>query len=271
MFWVVVAVPVVIISSVFFIREFIKRKVESGTIEMNPEVEEKIRLADHKGIQRLEFESGKHKLFANWLENGQDSPSIIIYHGNGESLSDWIDTQILLKGLGYNSFVFDYTGFGSCKGKPSVNILNRNAIAAWEFFCEISNSDSIKITIGHSLGAAILLGSVSRFAPNPDKLIVHAPFSTAREIAVLFGSAKESWVWMMPDVWNNNKHIKRLSNRIPIDIFHSRADQKIPYTMSEKLATHNHSVKLHLLDEYGHNAVYEDPKIEFWKKILHIE
>ena len=270
MFLAIIIVVAILISTVFFIRNYIKRKVESGTIELNPEVEEKIKLADQKGIQRLEFNSGKHTLYGNWFENGKDSPSIIIFHGNGESLSDWVDTQLLLNELKYNSFVFDYTGFGSSKGKPTVGILNRNAIAAWQFFCNISNSDSHRIAIGHSLGAAILLGSVSRFTQIPQKLILHAPFSTAREIAVHFGSAKKSWVWMMPDVWNNSKSIKRLSNRIYIDIFHSRADQKIPYTMSEKLAPHNKSVNLHLLEKYGHNAVYEDPQIDFWKKILQL-
>lgn len=205
------------------------------------------------------------------MENGVASPSILIFHGNGESLSDWVDTQILLNDMGYNSFVFDYTGFGSSKGKPSVDILNQNAIAAWTYFCQISNPDLERIAIGHSLGAAILLGSVSRFTPDPDKLIVHAPFSTAREIAVHFGTAQRSWVWMMPNVWNNIKSIKRLSNRIPIDVFHSKADQKIPYKMSEKIVSNNAPVKLHLMDDYGHNAVYENPTIGFWKKILHIE
>ena len=75
---------------------------------------------------------------------------------------------------------------------------------------------------------------------------------------------------MMPDIWNNNKRIKRLSDRISIDLFHSIADQKIPYTMSEKLANYNHYVNFHMLEGYGHNAVYEAPKAEFWKKILSI-
>ena len=268
---IIIAIAAILIGSVIIIRILIKKKVESATIELNPEVVAKTKLASKKGIQRLEIDAGKYKLFANWLENGTGSSSIIIYHGNGESLSDWVDTQILLNELGYNSFVFDYTGFGSSKGKPSVGILNENAVSAWKYFCDISNSDSPKIAVGHSLGAAVLLGSVSRFSPAPDKLIVHAPFSTAREIAVHFGSARKSWVWMMPDVWNNNKHLKRLSNRFPIDIFHSRADQKIPYTMSKKLAAHNKSVNLHLLEDCGHNDVYEDPKTGFWKKILGID
>ncbi len=254
--------------SVYFLRQYIKRKVESGTIELNKEVEEKTRLAERKGIKRLIIGAGNYKMYANWKENGKDSPSIIIYHGNGESLSDWVDTQILLNELGYNSFVFDYSGFGSSRGKPSVGILNQNAIAAWKYFCTISNSDAPKIAIGHSLGAAVLLEAVSRFTPAPDKLIVHAPFSTAREIAVHFGSAKKSWVWIMPDIWNNKKCIKRLSNRISIDIFHSKADQKIPFAMSMMIAKHNKSVNLHLMEEYGHNAIYEDPEAGFWKKIL---
>lgn len=261
---------VAFIGSIYFIRKYIKRKVESATIELNPELEEKIHLANKKGLLRLEIESGKHNLWAHWLENDKESPSIIIYHGNGESLSDWVETQLLLLELGYNSLVFDYAGFGSSEGKPTVDVLNQNAISAWNYFCEISNLNSSRIVLGHSLGAAILLGSVNRFNPMPDKIIIHAPFSTAREIAVHFGSAKKSWVWMMPNVWNNKKNVKKISKRIPIDIFHSKADQKIPFTMSQKISSCNGSARLHLMDDFGHNAVYEDPQIEFWKKILRI-
>ena len=270
MWLIIVATIVVFLSLLLLVRKYIKRKVESATIELNPEVEEKTLLAKKKGVIRLEIQSGKHKLWANWLENGKDFPSIIIFHGNGESLSDWVETQLLLLEIGFNSFVFDYTGFGSSAGKPSVDILNQNAISAWNYFCEISNVNASRIAVGHSLGAAILLGSVINFNPKPDRLIVHAPFSTAREIAVHFGSAKKSWIWMMPDIWNNKKIVKKISNHIPIDIFHSKADQKIPFTMSEKISSHNGSARLHLMEEFDHNAVYEDPKIEFWKKILRI-
>ena len=61
MLLVIVVGVVLLIGSVFFIRKYIKAKVESGTIELNPEVEEKIRLAEQKGIQRLEINSGKLK------------------------------------------------------------------------------------------------------------------------------------------------------------------------------------------------------------------
>ena len=266
---IILVIIVVLLSLLHFTRQYIKRKVESSTIELNPELEEKTLLAQKKGILRLEIESGKHKLWANWLENGKDSPSVVIYHGNGESLSDWVEAQLLLRDLGFNSFVFDYTGFGSSEGKPSVDILNQNAISAWNYFCEISSVNSARIAIGHSLGAAILFGSALHFKPKPDRLIVHAPFSTAKEIAVHFGTAKKSWVWMMPDVWNNIKNIKKISNQIPIDIFHSKADQKIPFIMSEKISAHNGSSRVHIMDEFGHNAVYEDPQIGFWKKILY--
>lgn len=271
MWLIFLALIVVFSSSILLIRKYIKGKVESGTIELNPEVDEKTVLAKNNGILRLEIKSGKHKIYANWMEDVRDSPSIIIYHGNGESLSDWVDCQLFLDKLGFNSFVFDYTGFGSCRGKPTVDILNQNAISAWNYFCEISNANSPRIVIGHSLGAAILLGSVMQFNPKPDKIILHAPFSTAREIAVHFGSAKKSWVWMMPDVWNNKKNIKKISNQIPIDIFHSKVDQKIPFSMSEEVSYHNRYVNLNLLENYGHNAVYENPQIGFWKKILHVD
>ena len=169
--WLIIFLAfVVFVSLIHFIRQYIKRKVESSTIELNPELEEKTVMAQRKGILRLGIESGKHKLWANWLEDGKDSPSVIIYHGNGESLSDWVETQLLLRDLGFNSFVFDYTGFGSSKGKPSVDLLNQNAISAWNYFCQLSNLNSARIALGHSLGAAILLGSALHFKPRPDKI-----------------------------------------------------------------------------------------------------
>jgi fermentation-respiration switch protein FrsA (DUF1100 family) len=206
-------------------------------------------------------------MFAYWKENGKTSPSIIIYHGNGESLSDWVDTQILLNEMGYNSFVFDYTGFGSSKGKPSVDVLNQNAIAAWAYFCKISNSETPKIAIGHSLGAAILLGSIPLLTPSPDSLVLHAPFSTAREIAVHFGSAKKSWVWMMPDVWNNKRNIKKV-RKISLSIIHSKSDKKIPFTMSKDISKCNPETNMLLLEEFEHNDIYENPKKVLWDHIL---
>lgn len=40
MLLIIIAATTVIITSVYFFRKYIKRKVESGTIELNPEVEE---------------------------------------------------------------------------------------------------------------------------------------------------------------------------------------------------------------------------------------
>jgi len=266
--WVIIlSIIIALVLIIIYVRNAIKQKVEKSTIELNPENPEKTLLANENGIERLEIKSGKNKIFANWLGHRQNSDSIIIFHGNGESLSDWIETQLLLNELGYNSFVFDYAGFGSSTGTPSIEILNQNAISAWSTFYKVSNRNNSRIAVGHSLGAAVLLGSVNSFQTSPDKLIIHAPFSSAREIAVHFGTAKKQLVWIMPDVWNNKRNIKKIKNLSP-HIVHSKSDKKVPYTMSEDIIKCNPGANLLLIEGFEHNDIYEDPKKDLWAHIL---
>jgi len=140
-----------------------------------------------------------------------------------------------LRDLGYNSFVFDYTGFGSSEGVPSVETLDDNAKDAWSKFCELSNETSSRIAFGHSLGSAVLLGSVNTYSSAPNNLIIHAPFSSAREIAVHLGTADRSWAWILPDMWNNTENIQDLPTT-KICIVHSKSDEITPYRMSLKIS-----------------------------------
>ncbi|NOR87525.1 MAG: alpha/beta fold hydrolase [Bacteroidales bacterium] len=257
----------ILLSAIYLLRIYIKAKVEEMTFELFEEDEKQIEFAKKESIQRIAFNSNGNTLYANWANHDESSPSVFILHGNGETLSDWVETQVFLKKLGYNTFVFDYSGFGSSQGIPTVETLDEDAKNAWMKFCDLSNESSSRVAFGHSLGSAILLGSVNTYPMIPDNLIIHAPFSSAREIAIHLGTADRRWAWILPDMWNNVENIQN----IPITnicIIHSKSDEITPYKMSVKISEQNKDVNLLLLDGYNHNSLYESVNRTFWNEVF---
>ena len=262
-----IAIVAVLLSAIYLLRIYIKAKVEEMTFELFEEDKEQIEFAKKESIERITFKSNGNTLYANWSNHGKSSPSVFILHGNGETLSDWVETQVFLKELGYSTFVFDYSGFGSSQGIPTVESLDENAKSAWIKFCELTNESSSRIVFGHSLGSAVLLGSVNTYPIIPDNLIIHAPFSSAREIAIHLGTADKSWAWILPDMWNNKENIQNIPTK-NICIVHSKSDEITPYNMSVKISKQNKNANLLLLDGYNHNSLYESVDKTFWNEVL---
>jgi uncharacterized protein len=257
---------VILMLAIPIFRNYVKHRVEEKTFRLSPENTEHTNLALREGIQRITIPAGDHEIFAHWSEIDGQAPSLFILEGNGENISDWAEAQLLLRKMGYNTFIFDYAGFGSSTGKPTVNTLEQDAILAWKKFCSISHPERPRIAIGHSLGAAVLLSSVKAYDPLPDRLVLHAPFSSARDIAVHLGTASPYLARIIPDIWNNKSNIQKMT--IPTCILHSKADEKTPWQMSRAIASHNHSATLIVLDNYQHNDLFNQPDSTLWKQII---
>jgi hypothetical protein len=222
---------------------------------------------DHLPSERLKLEAGDRTLFANWVSAGEKAPAFFILHGNGETLSDWRPLQAYFLDKGYSSFVFDYTGFGSSTGIPSVAKLNQDAVEAYKTFSTLTKGAKERIAFAHSLGCSMLLEEANKFSPLPDKIVTHAGFSTFREIGVEKKILNDSSKVYYPDVWNGYKNVRKL--KMPLYIIHSAADKTIPIWMGEALAkSDDDTVKFLKLENSGHNAVYEDPTDNTWSQIF---
>ena len=222
---------------------------------------------DHLPSERLKLEPGDRTLLANWVSAGDKAPAFFILHGNGETLSDWRPLQTYLLDKGYSSFVFDYTGFGSSSGVPSVANLNEDAVEAYKTFASLTEDARERIAFAHSLGCSILLEDANKLSPMPDKIVTHAGFTAFREIGVEKKILTDSSKVYYPDIWNGYKNIRKLKR--PLYIIHSTADKTIPVWMGEALAkSGGNSVKFLKLENSGHNAVYEDPTDNTWGQIF---
>src|SRR4051812_23449973 len=66
------------------------------------------------------IQSGSRAL-RSFLVRAQDktAPALLIFHGNGESISNWVSALSLLQREGITTMVFDYSGFGDSDGPPT--------------------------------------------------------------------------------------------------------------------------------------------------------
>jgi pimeloyl-ACP methyl ester carboxylesterase len=240
------------------------QKIETKIFALYPEKEIP---NDNLPVERIKLELNGRVLYANWVSTDSKATAFFILHGNGETLSDWRPLQAYLLSKGYSSFVFDYTGFGSSTGKPSVSRLNEDAIEAYKKFATLTLNAKERIAFSHSLGGSMLLETANKFKPLPNKVVTHAAFTTLREIGVEKKVFADSVKTNYPDVWNGYKNVKKLKS--PLYIIHSIADKTIPIWMGEELAkSGGKKVKLLKLEDAGHNIVYEDPTDKTWSKIF---
>jgi uncharacterized protein len=255
---------VLMIIAVLIARNYNLKKIERDVIKLFPET---ALPADSLPAERMKLIMKDRTLYANWVSAGKEAPSFFILHGNGETLSDWRSLQAYLLQKGYSSFVVDYTGFGSSTGKPTCKKLDDDALSAYKKFAELTTESSKRIAFAHSLGCAILLNVASDLQPQPDNIVIHGAFSTARDILVEKGLFTEVTKWLVPDIWNGLKQVGELT--VPVYVLHSPNDKTIPIAMSEELAKVAGSNGRFLrMASPGHNSVYELPNDSTWQQIF---
>jgi len=222
---------------------------------------------DDLPARRLSIELSDRTLYATWVSSDPSAPAFFLLHGNGENIAEWRPLQAYLLGKGYSSFVFDYTGFGSSTGQPTVERVDQDAIEAYRRFAELSADASERIAFAHSLGTGILLGVADRLEPPPTKVVVHGAFTTMLALLVDLGYVEPEAQDQYPDIWDGLKNVQDLD--VPLFVLHSRNDSTVKLSMGEELAAAAGGKATFLaLDTPGHNSVYETPDDDTWGPIL---
>lgn len=224
---------------------------------------------DDLPAQRVVIELPDRTLNGTWVSSDPGAPAFFVLHGNGEHIAEWRPLQAYLLGKGYSSFVFDYTGFGSSTGQPTVDRLNQDAVEAYGRFAQLSAEASERIAFAHSLGSSILMEVANRLEPLPDKVVVHGAFTTTRAILVDKGYIAPEDQGLYPDVWNGLANIRSLE--MPAMVVHSPNDEIIKFSMGEELAAAAGENGTFLaLQSPDHNAVYQIPTDDTWGPILEL-
>jgi fermentation-respiration switch protein FrsA (DUF1100 family) len=192
--------------------------------------------------------------------------AVLIFHGRGETIADWVKVQKYLHSHCVSSLVFDYAGHGHSTGVGTVDHLNEDAVAADTFFLAAFQSASRRCLLSHSLGGGPMLFAATQPSAHPDCVVAANPFSSLREMAALGGMPKAQ-VWAISDVWDNVDRVKQLD--APLLWVASRADTTIPIALGEEVYEAKPERKASVtLDGFSHNAIYLDTPDAIWTPIL---
>ena len=103
----------------------------------------------------IEVEEGV-KIGCGFWTRGREFPTILYFHGNGETVADYDYIAQFYTQMGVNIFVADYRGYGLSNGKPNITNLIRDSHPIFEGFKKIIEEgeyESKLFLMGRSLGS----------------------------------------------------------------------------------------------------------------------
>ena len=216
--------------------------------------------------RRVETVTADGVRLVGWImanpEPADSSLWILIFHGNGENISNAGRTEhyLRLRGLGLNVLAFDYRGYGESEGRPSEAGLYRDADAIWAFARDSLGVPSDRIVLfGHSLGTAVAVELASRTTPRA--VILEGAFPSLTEVG------RRLYPFVPVRLLARNRFasadiIGRVSS--PTLFLHARGDNIVPPELGRALYELAPEPKRFVELAGGHNDAYAaDPSAYF--------
>ncbi len=171
-------------------------------------------------------ESGSGEMINTvYLEHPNAEFTILFSHGNAEDLSNVVPFMLRFYDLGYSVLMYDYRGYGTSEGTPSVRKAKQDVAAAYRWLVEEKQiaPESI-IAHGRSLGG----GLATWLAANRQVggLAIECSFVSAFRVRT--GLPLLPW-----DKLNNLRSIKKVN--CPVLVIHGLEDGVVPAWHGQKL------------------------------------
>lgn len=207
-----------------------------------------------KGSEQALLKGQCGHLHAAFWKTEQAKGTIMLFHGNGESLASIDDYVFAFHRLGYNLMSWDYPGYGqSVDCNFSESMLLSDAEAAYQWLNKIEDAKKIYL-FGYSLGTGIALSVAAKHQHNPVYLV--AAYDALSEVA------KDRFSRFLPvDLFF--KYPMETKNWIeaikqPIYLIHGTQD-KVILPKRAKSLTINPNVKLEWVENAAHasNNLFE--------------
>jgi uncharacterized protein len=213
----------------------------------------------HHAIQR-----GAHTLDSVFVSPVQSpTAALLICHGIGEVVENWLAAQQLLALHGIASLVFDYSGFGKSGGSVDWRACEGDAVTAFPFLQTLVPGVPINL-LGFSMGSGIAGAILNRVSPA--RLILCSAFTSFRDAACVLGLPR-AFARVLPPIWFASETLSNCS--VPVLIVHCERDRAFPVRMAGELTSLcGPKAELVIVPEQAHNEAFYDPKLSYWHYVL---
>lgn len=159
----------------------------------------------------------------------EDAPTILFFHGNGETAPDYDYVAPVYRKLGLNLFVTDYRGYGMSDGNPTSSTMIRDAHPLFQGFGAFLNEQNFtgkRYVMGRSLGSAPAIEIAYHYPQELAGLIVESGFASAQNQLQRIGMTHLLQHYPDPVGFGNDYKISEVT--IPTLIIHGEQDEIIP-------------------------------------------
>lgn len=158
---------------------------------------------------------------------GEGSPSILLFHGNGEVVSDhdWIAPAY--NRLGISLFVADYRGYGRSSGQPSFCSMAADAPVIFRYFRQLSESlhGGPQFVMGRSLGSFGAAELASQYPEEMKGLIIESGSADPSRLLSRFGLlVSASSLHALESA--SRERLRRIT--VPVLVIHGEYDSIVP-------------------------------------------
>lgn len=174
-------------------------------------------------------------------------PTILFFHGNGDSLSGSLVSIEAYAAQGYGVLLPEYRGYGGNPGTPDEAGLYADARAARGWLDAQGVAPKSQILIGYSLGSGVVTQLALERAPAA--MILISAYTSLPDV-VTYRFAGLVPAALVKDQLDTAAKIAQINT--PILIMHDRGDGSIPVAQGQRLAGLAHGAKLLVFTGYGH-------------------
>jgi fermentation-respiration switch protein FrsA (DUF1100 family) len=180
-----------------------------------------------------------------------DLPTIVFFHGNGDSIQGARIATALLASEGYGLLLPEYRGYGDNPGSPSEVGLYRDGEAALQWLADHHISLRRTVLIGNSLGSGVATELAARHAVAG--LVLISGFTSMADVAALHMRLFPVRL-LLRDKYENRSKLPRVL--APVLVLHGSVDTLIPATHGVELAAASKGASLVIVPGIGHELAY---------------
>ena len=165
------------------------------------------------------------------------APTLIFFHGNGETVPDYDDIGPFYVREGMNFLVTDYRGYGWSTGRPLTSTLLADSRAVFlqlKDWLAANGYTGALFVMGRSLGSACAIEVAVEHSDEVTGLIIESGFAETLPLGRTLGIDLERLGITEEMTFANAAKIERFTK--PTYILHGQRDQLIPLWQAETLA-----------------------------------